>query len=356
MPDLSGIFDKIGETARTIQQVKLAKDELAKKQTVFDLEQKQKNLEINKMRALGLADEGYIQSQEKGLKLQAQMQNNAFEIMNHQLEQQNNAAKTQLQTVGAYTTGMIGGAKSALAEQAQEQPIGQSSGQVGLMTAPQQQRPAGVMSYGGQDYKINPFDGKISEYKPEQTARGSASLITAKNKRTEELYATFENNKVNRDMIANAEDSLSRLQGGIVGKVKMDLMKNLDPNNPLLQDWQNVKMVLTDAQLLNTAKTKGAISDPEMELFAKAAANDDLTSIPRIIPVLNKLKEFLDAEEQMQVNTFKRLYGEDPMQWEELQNLRGGNQQQAQQEQPQGQQTQQTNTSDNMVGKYKRLQ
>ncbi len=87
--------------------------------------------------------------------------------------------------------------------------------------------------------------------------------------------------------------------------------KFTDPNNPLFRDWQKVKMVLTDAQLMYTAKTKGAISDREMELFSKAAANDDIALKPAIIPVLNKMRKFLEAENRTKVRTYQKLYGED---------------------------------------------
>jgi hypothetical protein len=85
-----------------------------------------------------------------------------------------------------------------------------------------------------------------------------------------------------------------------------------DPNNPMLGKWQVIKGVLTDAQLMNTAKTKGAISDKEMALFATAAANDDIASLPRMLPVFDKLMAFMDAEEKAKKESFKKIYREDP--------------------------------------------
>jgi hypothetical protein len=395
MPDLSGIFDKIGETARTIQQVKLAKDELAKKQTVFDLEQKQKNLEINKMRALGLADEGYIQSQEKGLKLQSQMQNNAFEIMNHQLEQQNNAAKTQLQTVGAYTTGMIGGAKSALSEQAQEQPIGQSSGQVGLMTAPQQ---PGVVDYGGTKYRINPFTGKGEEVKvpPAQTTSDEEIQSTAQGVMNGNLAPDLAQVSSFRDRsrISSALNkdgfNLPAAQSEWKATQRFLNSMNSEKQTRLRQAIGSTRQALDHLKEINQEYSRSSLA-PLNYLQLKAQANSGNELAVKYLGQLNIIQDelaqvfmggnsptekALDLAKNMlssnwsagQLNASidtidKNLkYRENainaamPFTGGENRYYQGGNQQPTQQEQPQGQQTQQTNTSDNMVGKYKRLQ
>ena len=144
------------------------------------------------------------------------------------------------------------------------------------------------------------------------------SRQNAKDKRTEALIGMVEQNDVKRTMLRNAETSLPKIPTGLFGKVKTEYMKRFDPNNPTMTDWQNVKMIGTDAQLMNTALTKGAISDQEMRLFSQAAANDDISSVARLKPVLEKLKLFIDAEESASMKSYKQIYDEDPMSWPEM--------------------------------------
>lgn len=141
-----------------------------------------------------------------------------------------------------------------------------------------------------------------------------------KNKLVSSIYSQIEANKVKRDQIAQAKDSLTRLPKGKIGGMYTNFISQFDPENPIAADWQKVKSVLTDAQLLFTARTKGAISDREMELFSKAAANDDMASVARMSPVLDRLQSFIDAEQNAAVNSFSEIYGEDPMQWEGMNN------------------------------------
>lgn len=161
----------------------------------------------------------------------------------------------------------------------------------------------------GYDQKGNPMIRKIDIKK----ASLSPTLEKVKQQRTEDLITTVEQNKVKRDMISQAEIAAKNIDTGVYGKIRRGILKGLGSNDPLLGEWQKIKMVLTDAQLLNTAKTKGAISDKEMELFSRAAANDDITSLPAMIPVFNKLKRIMEADEKSKKDTFKKLYDEDPV-------------------------------------------
>lgn len=136
-----------------------------------------------------------------------------------------------------------------------------------------------------------------------------------KNKRLEKLYGLVEGNKVKKEQITSARDATGRIATGIGGKLQRGWMKFFDSDNPQLQDWQKIKMVLTDATLMNTAKTKGAISDREMELFQKAAADDDVASIAAMKPVFDKLVSSLDADEAASMGSFERMYGEDPREY-----------------------------------------
>lgn len=147
----------------------------------------------------------------------------------------------------------------------------------------------------------------------------SPSLQYRKDKRTEDLLTTIETNKPRKLMVTEAEDAAKRISSGIYGKVQRGWEKNLKPNSPALADYQKIKMVLLDAQLANVAFTKGAISDAEMKLFGEASANDELMSNPRMQVVFNKLNRFMKAQENAKINSYKKLYKDDPAEWPELQ-------------------------------------
>lgn len=147
----------------------------------------------------------------------------------------------------------------------------------------------------------------------------SPSLQAQKDKRIQGIFDTFEGNQIKRNKLQKASASMSKIPTGLAGKVQTMWMKSMDPNNPIMTDWQNVKSVLTDAQLQNVAKTKGAISDREMELFAQAAANDDLMSVARMKPVLQAMENAINSSEQSAVGSYRQIYQDDPLQWPEMQ-------------------------------------
>lgn len=144
------------------------------------------------------------------------------------------------------------------------------------------------------------------------------SLQNYRNKLTENVINTYNDVQNTNQTIDTALSSVNKLQSGLKGKVTYGVIKNLDANNPLLEDWQNLKIALTDAQLQSSGPLKGAISDAENKWLAAAAANDDLISIPRAKAVFDKLKRASAAREKTAVQSFKRIYKEDPYQWEEL--------------------------------------
>jgi hypothetical protein len=171
----------------------------------------------------------------------------------------------------------------------------------------------GMVGPGGMRVKSIGPNGPTFE--PDTPPEMTAGQRLAKDKATTAIFSMMENNKVKKDQLTEAEGLIDNVPQGLPGKVQLEAMKMFDPKNPALGDWQKIKAVATDAQLMNTAKTKGAISDQEMELFATAAGNDDLMSAPRLKPILKKLRNFIDAEEKSSMQAFKKLYGEDPMSW-----------------------------------------
>lgn len=165
------------------------------------------------------------------------------------------------------------------------------------------------------DMSIDPKTGDVKLGIKSKPKLPSASLEKVKEKRIEDLFTTVEDNKVKRGSIKQALESATKIDPGVLGRAKRGILKWTDPNNPMFEDWQNVKIVLTDAQLMNTAKTKGAISDREMELFSKAAANDDVASLPAMLPVFKRILKVMDADEKSKKDTFRKLYKEDPDEW-----------------------------------------
>jgi hypothetical protein len=189
--------------------------------------------------------------------------------------------------------------------------------------------PAGYERFGGKlvekkDY-IDPVEEstisknqaatKLYESKAGQGPTLTPGRQMAKDKMTQKIFETVEGNKPKFGAIEAAEKSLPKVPQGFIGGLKVKWMQNFDPQNPTLTDWQKLKTVLTDAQLMNTAKTKGAISDQEMKLFAKAAANDDIMSVARMTPAIQRVKAALSAEQEGMFGGFKKSYGEDPKEW-----------------------------------------
>jgi|GEM_PF-2958158 len=143
----------------------------------------------------------------------------------------------------------------------------------------------------------------------------SASQIIQKDKRTEKMISTIEMNRFKKDQISSAREGLKNIEPGVIGMFKRGIMKWTDPNNPMFGSWQQLKAMLTDAQLEFTAKTKGSISDKEWADFRNAVANNDVAQIPMIINTLNRVEKALEAEETGLKKSFKKIYGEDPDEW-----------------------------------------
>jgi hypothetical protein len=152
-------------------------------------------------------------------------------------------------------------------------------------------------------------------FEPDTPPEMTAGQRLAKDKATQSIFDMVESNKVRKESILKAKDSLKRIPTGLPGKLQTEWMKRFDTDNPLLTDWQNVKSVLTEAQLDYVAKTKGAVSDKEMILFGQAVGNDDLPSVARMSGQMDKLIKHMDAQEQAKFKAYTKIYGEDPKPW-----------------------------------------
>lgn len=137
----------------------------------------------------------------------------------------------------------------------------------------------------------------------------------------EKIYTTREMNKAKGRMLDNALAGADTVPQGLTGKWRMGAAKAfpftkgmVGVNDQQIQDSQEMKMALTMGTLAETAWTKGAISDSEMTLFKESSANDDFNN-PAVIPVLKKIKAYMDAEEEGLYGAYQRNYGEDPRSW-----------------------------------------
>ena len=145
-----------------------------------------------------------------------------------------------------------------------------------------------------------------------------ASIENRKIKATDDLYETVSSANVNYDRIDKGMKSASNIPQGLPGKVKLTWMKWFDTDNPTLGDWQDMKSLLTDAQLQKTVITKGSVSDREMAEFSQAVANDDIASVMRQSKVLDAYKQSVFADQEQKLSSFKRNFYEDPREWADL--------------------------------------
>lgn len=165
---------------------------------------------------------------------------------------------------------------------------------------------------------VSPYEKSRIDYYNTKAGQGdnlTPGQRVARDRMMAKIFETVEGNKPKFESIESAEKSLPNVPQGLPGMIKTEWMRRFDPNNPMLADWQNLKDVLTDAQLMKTMKLKGAISDKEMALMSKAAANDDLMSIARMTPALKRLKTGMRAEEAGLMRGYQKIYGEDPHSW-----------------------------------------
>lgn len=146
-----------------------------------------------------------------------------------------------------------------------------------------------------------------------------ASIETRKQKAVEGLYDTVNQANTKYNQIQQGESAAQRLPQGFLGGAQIKWMNFIGSKDPSLADWQNLKSLLTNAQLQYTAKTKGAISDREMALFSQAAANDDIPNVMRQTKVLQAFKRAVFADQEAKLNSFKRSFNEDPRTWADLQ-------------------------------------
>lgn len=145
--------------------------------------------------------------------------------------------------------------------------------------------------------------------------------LNAKDKRTEEIITSFNVDNDLKSRIYRAEGVLNQLPGGLVGSGEIQVKRLLDKGAMTLSQWQGIKSLLTDATLNYVKDTKGSISDREMELFLQAAANDKIYNPSRIGVVLSDLRNRVIAKEKGRLDSYKKIYGEDPREWAELANV-----------------------------------
>lgn len=155
---------------------------------------------------------------------------------------------------------------------------------------------------------------EIDEKKSDPDRGLTAGQRNAKDVATKEIFSSREMNQAKKKTLDNAIEGSDRIPKGIFGKMSLGASKMFGFKNPAIKEQQELKIALTEGTLANTAWTKGAISDQEMNLFKEASANDDFNS-PAIVPVLEKLRRYMDAEEAGLYGAYQKNYGEDPRSW-----------------------------------------
>jgi hypothetical protein len=131
-----------------------------------------------------------------------------------------------------------------------------------------------------------------------------------KNKDTTALATTLSDDEFTLSNIENVLSVLPSLPSGGIGKLQTGWKKIVNPNDPMLANWQKVKTELANLQLSYTDKTKGAISDKEMDFFRDAVANDDLMSLPRIAYILNREQRRIAAKHSGMKQAYSLNYGD----------------------------------------------
>ncbi len=166
---------------------------------------------------------------------------------------------------------------------------------------------------------------ELARVSNEKAAEETPTEKRARIKDLNQVTQTLTTNKSSRTKISDVLTRIDSVPAGRFGAMNIDWMKNFDPNNVKLSDWQAVKSVLTDTTLLKSMQTKGSISDSEMNEFRKAAANDDLISPARIKEALADYVRKLDAEDEGLVNSYKLSWKDDPREMlEGISNQSGG--------------------------------
>jgi len=192
--------------------------------------------------------------------------------------------------------------------------IGEAMSPDTMTVSPKSDLGRGIVQQAGltpaQPNKITSFGRDYEQIS--QEPKMTATERNYKKKKQIEFSESYSVNNANLKFIEEAMPLLNNLPTGLGGKIKIEWMKNFDPNNQILGDWQRVKSILTDTTLLQSMKTKGAISDKEMEEFKKSAANDDLISISRIKSAFDRYKKILDAENEGKIDGYFKSFGEDP--------------------------------------------
>lgn len=156
---------------------------------------------------------------------------------------------------------------------------------------------------------------KGTQFSPDFKSKNSPSLVKAKDERVAGLIQMSEENPLKLSKLDEADSFLGTLPKflqGRSGAISYKAMLEADPTNPYLGQWQNLKSVLMDAQLEYMDKMKGAYSDKDMRALGQAVANDDLVSVARMKPQIQKLKDSILSRQNAALRSYEQIYKEDP--------------------------------------------
>jgi hypothetical protein len=156
------------------------------------------------------------------------------------------------------------------------------------------------------------MDEKGIKIAPKEDDKLKPSIQRLKNMDTTKLIQTVRRNEKTNIRAQEVLDDLDKIPTGALGSANIKYLNLIGSKDPILGKWQKMKSLLSDIQLGKLQFTKGAISDREMEWFARAVANDDISSYPRIKETLTRAMDENITEGESLKAAYQKNYDEDP--------------------------------------------
>lgn len=287
-----------------LMKIREARNVLANQKENFDIAKKKSKLELQSLGLNNQLTQAELQEKKQSIDLQNKLQDQYFKGVDAAtIMGEANAKKTAEGSLseGLVAQTVLGEAKNRGWLEGLEPEI--VNGKISLKRTPKIS-PAQQQSYDLQKERID-----LAKQKIEKGLEYSPSLKKEQYKSADSFVENYQKYEFGKATIKSAIDSVNKVPKGILGKLSVGYLKQFDPNNPILGDWQNIKSILGDAQLLQVAKTKGAISNAEMQTFLTMVANDDLNSLPRITASLSRLEKFLENEKTISEKQYEVNFG-----------------------------------------------
>lgn len=209
-----------------------------------------------------------------------------------------------------------------------EQPRTMVTGEVEGGVGQGQVMSPGKQSFGGQTWSpvgagdiqrsvANKRDSRViinekGMYEKKEPKELSTLRQMKRDKATEELFSlhTTANDTLGR--VQRVMGGMQNLPKGRLGKITIKALQEANSESPILSDWQAMKDLALDLQLGKIKYTKGAVSDKEMREFQIAVGNDDLNSVARMAPVVDRILKDINSQYRTKKAAYRYNYKEDP--------------------------------------------